>query len=131
MIIQGVISKISPYPVKETIDRMITLFNLFEITVYARINQQAELSKIGVISLPIEYLLFGNPGLYGEIVALNPLISIETPLKIVVWQTEEGEVLISFNDARYISNRFGLAEINTPSFSIYHLFEELTASSNN
>jgi uncharacterized protein (DUF302 family) len=56
----GIINQISPYAVTETIDRFAAILQAKGITVFARIDQQAEAEKVGLSLCPTQLLLFGS-----------------------------------------------------------------------
>jgi uncharacterized protein (DUF302 family) len=55
----GIISQLSPYSVTETIDRLAAILQAKSITIFARIDQQAEAEKVGLSLHPTQLLLFG------------------------------------------------------------------------
>jgi len=105
---KGVIIHQSPYPVKETIDRLQSFLVQHGATIYARIDQQDELRKTGQSILPLEFLLFGNPKAGGPIMMENPLAALELPLKVIAWQDEKDHVYIAYNEQQYIEERYSL-----------------------
>jgi uncharacterized protein (DUF302 family) len=105
---KGIIISPSPYSVKETIDSLQAFFQQHGVTIYARIDQQAELQKAGQTITPLEFILFGNPKAGGPIMADNPLAALDLPLKIIAWENEKQEVFIAYNDALYIEDRYAL-----------------------
>jgi uncharacterized protein (DUF302 family) len=112
---QGIITRQSPYPVKETIDRLQTFLEQHGATIYARIDQQAEVQKAGMNLLPLEFLLFGNPKAGGPLMVENPLIALDLPLKVIAWQDDQNKVWISYNDGVYIESRYALShQDNSP-----------------
>lgn len=112
---EGVSTYESKYPVKETIDRLQAFLQQHGATIYARIDQQDEVQKAGLSLSPLEYLLFGNPKAGGALMAENPLIALDLPLKVIVWEDAQKKVWISYNDAKYIEDRYGLLHTeNTP-----------------
>ena len=57
----GIISQLSQYSVPVTIDRLEAVLEVKGITIFARIDQQAEAEKVGLSLCPTQLLLFGNP----------------------------------------------------------------------
>ncbi|MEH2144672.1 hypothetical protein [Nostoc sp.] len=53
----GIINQISPYAVTETIDRFAVILQAKGVTVFARIDQQAEAKKVGLGLPPTQLLL--------------------------------------------------------------------------
>jgi uncharacterized protein (DUF302 family) len=105
---KGVIIHPSEYPVKETIDRLQAFLRQHGATIYARIDQQAELQKTGQSIPPIEFIMFGNPKAGGPIMIANPVAALDLPLKIIAWEDDQKNVFVAFNDAAYIEERYSL-----------------------
>jgi uncharacterized protein (DUF302 family) len=112
---EGVITRESKYSVKETIDRLQAFLQQHGATIYTRIDQQAEVQKAGLSLSPLEYLLFGNPKAGGALMAKNPLVALDLPLKVIAWEDAQNKIWISYNDARYIEDRYSILNTeNTP-----------------
>ncbi len=105
----GITIRKSQYTVKETIDRLQAALEQHGVTIYARIDQQQELQKVGQTIAPLEYLLFGNPKAGGPVMVENPVAALDLPLKLIAWQDDQQAVHIAYNDASYIKNRYSLS----------------------
>jgi uncharacterized protein (DUF302 family) len=105
---KGVVIRTSTYSVKETVDRLQVFLQQHGATVYARINQQAEVNNTGQNLSPLEFILFGNPKSGGYLMLENPLVALDLPLKIISWQDGQGTVWVAYNSAEYIEERFSL-----------------------
>jgi uncharacterized protein (DUF302 family) len=111
----GIITRQSTYSVKETIDKLQALIEGNGATVYARIDQQAELKNAGITILPLEFILFGNPVAGGRLMLENPVVALDLPLKIIAWEDEQQKVWLAYNEAGYIQERYGLKpDSNSP-----------------
>ena len=112
---QGIITRQSPFSVKETIERLQAFLEQHGATIYARIDQQTEVQKAGLNLSPLEFLLFGNPNAGGPLMMENPLIALDLPLKVIAWEDDQKKVWISYNDGVYIENRYSLShQDNSP-----------------
>jgi uncharacterized protein (DUF302 family) len=105
---KGIITIQSKYSVNETINRLVSFLQQHGATIYARIDQQAELANVGLDILPLQFILFGNPKAGGPIMQENPLIALDLPLKIIAWEDEQSVVWVAYNDASYIQDRYSL-----------------------
>ncbi len=105
---EGIIIRPSQYSVKETIDRLQTFLQAHGATLYARINQQSEVNKAGQHLFPLEVILFGNPKAGGPLMAENPLVALDLPLKVIAWQDDQQKVWIAYNDAAHFEDRYAL-----------------------
>ena len=106
---KNIISKKSRLGVKETTDKFEGILTQKGITIYARINQQAEAAKAGIALKAIEFLLFGNPGKGGQVMAENPEAALDLPLKLLVWEDAQNQTWVSYNDPASLIERFSLA----------------------
>jgi uncharacterized protein (DUF302 family) len=105
---KGVITQPSPYPVKETIDKLQAFLQQHGATIYARIDQQAELQKAGLNIPPLEFIMFGNPKAGGPLMIESPISALDLPLKIIAWEDDQKQVFIAYNEAGYIEERYSL-----------------------
>lgn len=121
---EGVITRESKYSVKETIDRLQAFLQQHGATIYARIDQQAEVQKAGLTLIPLEYLLFGNPKAGGVLMAENSLVALDLPLKVIAWEDDQKKVWISYNDGAYIEKRYTLSHIENSPVNLDPLIEK-------
>jgi uncharacterized protein (DUF302 family) len=107
---EGVNIYSSKYAVKEIIDRLQLFLEQHGATIYARIDQQDELSKTGQTIAPLEFLMFGNPTAGGALMTQSPLVALDLPLKVIAWEDNKSKVWVACNDAKYIEARYGLSQ---------------------
>jgi uncharacterized protein (DUF302 family) len=105
---KGIVKTVSPYPVKETIDRIVVFLQAHGGTLYTRIDQQSELRHVGKEIRPLEFILFGNPKAGGAVMEANPMAALELPLKVIAWEDAEGKTWLAYNEAEYIGDRYEL-----------------------
>jgi uncharacterized protein (DUF302 family) len=107
---EGITSVQSMYSVRETANRLENMLHTAGATIYARIDQQAELKKAGLDIGPMEFLLFGNPAAGGSLIIQNPLVALDLPLKLLISENEKSETWIVYNGADYIARRYNLEQ---------------------
>ncbi|HLX66134.1 MAG TPA: DUF302 domain-containing protein [Puia sp.] len=107
---KGVITRPSNYSVKETIDRVQQFLHAQGVTIYARIDQQSEVTNAGLHLSPLEFILFGKPKAGGPIMMANPLAALDLPLRIIAWEDPQHKVWLAYNDPTYIRERYDLPE---------------------
>ncbi len=91
----GIISQPSPYSLSEAIDRLAAVLQAKGITIFARIDQQAEAEKVGLSLRPTQLLLFGNPKAGTPLMVAEPTIALDLPLKVLLWEAADGKVWLS------------------------------------
>jgi len=106
----GIISQPSQYSVIATIDRLEAVLQAKGITIFARIDQQAEAEKVGLSLRPTQLLLFGNPKAGTPLMVAEPMIALDLPLKALAWEAADGKVWLSYNDPDYLKQRFSLPD---------------------
>lgn len=105
----GIMLKKSKATVSETMNRLAESVTAAGAKIYVRIDQQAEALRNGIRLDPLEFMLFGNPERGTRLMAADPLIALDLPLKIICWQNPDGETMIAFNDYEYLTTRFAIS----------------------
>lgn len=116
--------KVKPAP-KDAIDRLEKALKESGITIYARIDQQAEAWKAGITTLPIEFILFGNAARGGAVMQMNPLAALDLPLKILAYQDEKQNNYLVYNQVSYLAERYGLSDAAVSQLDIAPLISKL------
>ncbi|MDZ8137542.1 MAG: DUF302 domain-containing protein [Nostoc sp. DedQUE04] len=106
----GIISQLSQYSVPVTIDRLEAVLEVKGITIFARIDQQAEAEKVGLSLCPTQLLLFGNPKAGTSLMVAEATIALDLPLKLLAWEATDGKVWVSYNNPNYLKQRFSLSD---------------------
>lgn len=96
--------------VTETMDILVKSITGHGITIYARIDQQAEALKVGLTLKPLELLIFGNPKGGIPLMNANPLCGLDLPLKILVWEDDTQNIWVTYNSFTYLQKRFNLPD---------------------
>jgi len=91
-----------------TVSRLAAALQSHGIKIFATIDQQAEAAAVGLAMPPVTLLLFGSPKGGTPLMIAQPTSALDLPLKVVVWQSEKGEVFVTFNAAEYVIARHQL-----------------------
>jgi uncharacterized protein (DUF302 family) len=94
--------------VEGTIDRLEELLRSKGIKIFARIDQAAAATEVGLSMRPTELLIFGDPRTGTPLMNQYPSLAIDLPLKAVAWESEDGKVYLTFNTADYLIARHHL-----------------------
>jgi uncharacterized protein (DUF302 family) len=106
----GIITRQSKFSVKESLDRFAELLSAKGITVFARIDQQAEAQKVGLDLSPTELIIFGNPKSGTPLMIAAPLVALDLPLKLLAWSHSDASVWLTYNDPGYLRQRYVLSD---------------------
>lgn len=81
----GVVTKVSPRSVSETVARFTDLLNAKGVRLFAVIDQTAEARQVGLELRETTLVLFGNPQAGTPVMVAAPLSALDLPLRVVVW----------------------------------------------
>ena len=105
----GTVTYRSPLAFEPTLDRLRAAFAAKGLKIFVEIDQQAEARAVGLDQPPMHLLLVGNPRAGTPIMTKTPLVGIDLPLKVLVWEWTPGVVEVSVNSADWLAARHGLA----------------------
>lgn len=105
----GFIRISSLHSVSITISRLESLLQERGIVVFARIDFGGDATRAGLAMRPEQLLIFGNPKSGTPLMAAEPTVGLDLPLKTLVWEDVNGKTWIAYNDPLYIVRRHGLA----------------------
>ena len=100
----------SRFPLKETMDRLVITLEEQEMIIYARINRQVESKRYGLVTRPLEFIIFDDPRLSGPLVERDPIAAICFPVRIIAWEDSKGKCLVAFRDLPAIIKKWGWQE---------------------
>ena len=102
---QGMTIVPSTHDVATTMDTLEAMVSSKGMKVMARVNHAANAQSVGMELRPTELLIFGNPEAGTKLMLASQSLGIDLPQKLLVWESEDGNVLIGFNDPAYLKSR--------------------------
>ena len=117
MTTNGLVHKPSSHPVEETLRKLQAILEGKGIAVFAVIDHSGEAEKVGMKMRPTKLLIFGNPKGGTPLMLAAPSIAIDLPLKILVWEDDQGKVWVSYNTPEYLAERHGLPQNLLPNIA--------------
>lgn len=127
---EGVISRRSPYGVEETVRRLRVLLDERDITLFAHINHAEAARDAGLPLRETQLLLFGSPRAGTPLMVEAPLIALDLPLKVLVWQDDGGVTRVSHQEPEALRERYGLpADLGGPLGATDALVRQVTGGS--
>ena len=106
----GLIAVKSPHNPTETMKRLEDAVKARGLTVFARVDHAGGAAKIGKTLRPTELLIFGNPQGGTPFMECAQSVGIDLPLKALVWQDEQAQTWIGYNDPAWIAQRHGVPQ---------------------
>jgi uncharacterized protein (DUF302 family) len=105
----GVVTKVSPRAVGETVARLLELLESKGIRVFTVIDQQAEAQAVGLDLRATTLVIFGNPAAGTGVMVASPLAALDLPLKVLVWAEPGQRTLVSYTAPATLASRYGLS----------------------
>jgi len=80
------------------------------LTLFAQIDHSDLARGIGLTMQEAHVLIFGNPKGGTPLMIASPLLALDLPLKVLVWQSADAQVWVSTNSVAYLSERYGIPQ---------------------
>ena len=108
--VEGIVSRPGPFAVEETLERLKAAIGSRNLTLFAQIDHSDLARGIGLTMQEAHVLIFGNPKGGTPLMIASPLLALDLPLKVLVWQSADGQVRVSTNSIAYLSERYTLPQ---------------------
>ena len=84
--------------------------------VFADVDQREEAETAGLSLRRTRFILFGNPKAGTPVMAANPHAAVELPLRMVIWEDNEGHTRLDYRDvSQTLGPLYGIdAEVLAP-----------------
>jgi uncharacterized protein (DUF302 family) len=104
----GIVDKLSHHSVEDTVEKLKGILLSKGVMLFAIVDHSGEAEKVGMKMRPTKLLIFGSPKAGTPLMQAAPSVAIDLPLKILVWEDEQGKVWVSFNSPAYLQQRHGI-----------------------
>src|ERR1700756_625877 len=104
----GLVSMKSGFAPKETADRLVKAVEAKGLTLFCRIDHQANAVSAGLKLRPTEVLIFGNAKGGTPLMQAAQTIGIDLPLKALAWEDAAGQTWLAYNDPVWLTARHGI-----------------------
>jgi len=105
---QGLIVKQAQGSVAETVEKFKAAVEGAGAKVFAVVDHAKGAMSVGAEIPPATVVIFGNPKLGTPLIAANPQIGLDLPLKVLVWD-EDGKTMIGYTDPIALKDRYDVA----------------------
>lgn len=80
-----VVTKLSPRTVPDTVSRLLEMLDAKGLKLFAEIDQRAAAREVGLDLRETTLVLFGSPVQGTPVMEAEPLVALDLPLKVLVW----------------------------------------------
>lgn len=84
-------------PFAQTLDRLVDVIERAGMRIFARIDHAAGAREVGLAMPPTVLLLYGHPRGGTPIMLAVPLAALDLPLRVLVYEDNEGRTRIAFH----------------------------------
>ena len=106
--VTGVVDKPSNHSVEQTVDRLKDILESKGVKLFALVDHSGEAEKAGMKMPPTKLLIFGDPKAGTPLMLAVPIVALELPLKILVWEDAQSKTWVSYNSSSYLQERHNL-----------------------
>jgi uncharacterized protein (DUF302 family) len=110
---QGVVSSSCPVGLDQLLRRVVVQLEKMDLELFAVIDHSGEASKVGLTMPETKLVIFGSPRGGTPLMLAHPLVALDLPLKLLIWESDEHHVFVSYNAPSYLADRYGLSEQET------------------
>jgi uncharacterized protein (DUF302 family) len=103
----GVVTKVSPRSVAETVSRFTDMLAGKGMTLFATIDQSAAATQAGLQLRDTVLVVFGNPAAGTLVMQAAPLAALDLPLKVLVWD-DAGQTKVTYVSPGALAERYDL-----------------------
>ena len=100
----------SAHDVNETINRLEAALRAKGVTIFARIDHADNAQRVDITLRPVQLLIFGNPKLGSPLLASNPMVGLDLPMKALAWEDADGKVWLGYTAAATIAERYRIED---------------------
>jgi len=104
----GIITVKSAYSIAETVERLKKDIGDKGIKFFDEIDQSKLAADAGIKLRPSILLVFGNPPLGTQFITANANAGLDWPVRLLVYENENGEVWTAYTDFDWIARRHGI-----------------------
>jgi uncharacterized protein (DUF302 family) len=106
----GISHHASSLTVEETLQRVEQVVRDRGLALFAHFDHSSEAARVDLSMAPAHVLVFGNPRAGTPLMLASPLIALDLPLKVLVWQDASGQVWVSHAEGAWLARRYRLPD---------------------
>ncbi len=105
-----IIVKHSNKTVEATMEKLENIVSKQGFTVFARINHQAGANKVRMKLPPSLELIFGNPKMGTVLMQENPMVGLDLPIRVLVFEDKDKRTKIAYRDGNWLNAEHNLTQ---------------------
>jgi uncharacterized protein (DUF302 family) len=106
---QALISKLSPWPVDETVSRLAAAVEARGLKLFSVVDHSGEARAHGLELRDTKVVIFGSPEAGTPVMQAAPLAALDLPLRVLVWD-DAGQTTVTYAPPATLAARYGLPD---------------------
>ncbi len=111
---EGLVTAKSASGAGETVRKLTEAIRSRNLTIFAEVDHAAGAQSVGLSLRPTHLVVFGNPRGGTPMMACSQLVGLDLPLKMLVWESADGAVNLSYPRPDAIARRHALGDCAKP-----------------
>ena len=108
--IDGVLHHLSERSVEDTVVALSLAIEETGAKIFVAIDQAAEAEEAALELRPTRLIVFGNPRAGTSVMGAVPPAALDLPLKLLVWQAEDGQTWVTCVSGEWLCARYGIPQ---------------------
>lgn len=100
----------SAFDVNTTADKLVKVIESKGLNLFSKIDHAAGAQKADLELKPTTLLIFGNPRVGTLLMQCDQRVGYELPLKMLIWENEDGETTVGYNDPSMLGHHYDLGD---------------------
>jgi uncharacterized protein (DUF302 family) len=106
---EGLVTKLSPGSVADTVARLATVIAERGLTLFGVIDHSGEAHAVGFDLRDTKVVIFGNPKAGTPVMQAAPLAALDLPLKVLVWD-DGGQTKLTYTAPAALAARYEIPD---------------------
>jgi uncharacterized protein (DUF302 family) len=106
---QGIVTKVSPQSVEETVERLKAMIVGGGLKLFAVVDHRGEAEAVGLDLRDTKLVIFGSPQAGTPVMQAAPLAALDLPLKLLVW-ADGRQTNVSYTAPSTLAARYRLTD---------------------
>jgi uncharacterized protein (DUF302 family) len=103
----GITTKLSSWPVDETVSRLSAVVTAHGLKIFALIDHSGEAAAVNLSLRDTKVLIFGSPQAGTPVMQAVPLAALDLPLKVLIW-ADGDQTKLAYTSPQALADRYGL-----------------------
>ena len=105
----GLVTTSSAHSVAESVEILTTAIGKMGLNIVAEVDHAQAAARNSLELRPTYLLLFGNPEVGTKLMQADQLACLDLPLRMLIWENEEGKVMVSYHDPIELQENYQLS----------------------